>query len=249
MEAFLDSVTLADCVDIPVELKFVLDFLDDEASRNGVTDPSVIRAWKTNAVVLRFWMQLLHNPDTTFDVQRQHSLLPSLAVVGQTLVDTFSQSNLVLGKESPSSKLLFAREIANYHPLVGEMFARIAGQRPLIEHQRFLCYLGSSTAAASAAVSGSASWSTAVFELLNWVKAYGLSLLDLMEQDPIAAQHRLGEHLRQIVHCSLVESEHVYGKRLTEKVGFLAGSSLCFIPSPLFRASTKRTSYSASSCC
>lgn len=208
VEAFLDSVTLSDCVDVPVELKFVLDFLDDEAVRNGVTDPGVVRAWKTNALVLRFWMQLLHNPDTTFDVQRQHSLLPSLAVVGQTLVDTFSQSDLVLGKESPSSKLLFAREIASYRPLVGEMFARVAGQRPLIEHQRFLCYLGS--AVNGQPVACSASRSTAVFELLNWVKANGLSLLDLLEQDLIAVQHRLGEHLRQIVHCSLVESEHVY---------------------------------------
>ena len=72
---------------VPVVLKYVLDFLDREAERNGVTDQDVIHAWKTNAIVLRFWMQLLNNPDCLFDIQRQHCLDASLIVIGQTLMD------------------------------------------------------------------------------------------------------------------------------------------------------------------
>jgi plexin A len=74
----------------------------------------MVHSWKSNCWVLRFWQQLLHNPDLIFDVSRQPCLAGSLSVLGQTLVDAFSQSDFVLGKESPSSKLLFAREIAKY---------------------------------------------------------------------------------------------------------------------------------------
>lgn len=87
--------------------------------------------WKTNALVLRlsinknikqasnvfylrFWMQLIHNPDTLFDVQCHSFLAGSLSVIGQTLMDIFIQSEIPLSKESPSSKLLFAREISKY---------------------------------------------------------------------------------------------------------------------------------------
>lgn len=79
-----------------------------------MSDPEILHAWKTNAIILRFWMQLLHNPDCLFDVQRQHCLDASLVVIGQTLMDAFSRSSVPLGKESPSSKLLFAKEISRY---------------------------------------------------------------------------------------------------------------------------------------
>lgn len=97
---------------VPIVMKYVLDFLDEQAVRNNVTDPDTIHAWKTNAVVLRFWMQLIHTPDCLFDIQRHTCVDASMVVVGQTLMDAFSRSDVPLGKESPSSKLLFAKEIA-----------------------------------------------------------------------------------------------------------------------------------------
>lgn len=54
------------------------------------------------------------------------------------------------------------------------------------------------------------SGTSAVGELFTWVKANGIRLVELLEQDPQAVKHRLGERLRQIVHCSIAEPEHIY---------------------------------------
>uniref|UniRef100_A0AC35GW44 Plexin cytoplasmic RasGAP domain-containing protein n=2 Tax=Panagrolaimus sp. PS1159 TaxID=55785 RepID=A0AC35GW44_9BILA len=129
---FFDSIMITHSYDrVPVVLKYVLDFLDREAERNGVIDQDIIHAWKTNAIVLRFWMQLIHNPDCLFDIQRQHCLDASLVVIGQTLMDAFSQSDYPLGKESPSSKLLFAKDIARYRPIANNMFLRLKNEPPV----------------------------------------------------------------------------------------------------------------------
>lgn len=54
------------------------------------------------------------------------------------------------------------------------------------------------------------SGSFAVNELLHWVKANGLKLVDLLAHDPVAVHHRLAERLEQIVHCTLADQEHIY---------------------------------------
>jgi len=211
VEDFFDAVMLEDGLgyapkEVPIVMKYVLDFLDAEAARNDMNDPEVLHAWKTNVIVLRFWMQLIHNPDCLFDVQRQPCLDASLSVIGQTLIDAFSRSDLPLGKESPSSKLLFAKEIARYRPVAAQMFRRVRSDQPPINTKQFYEYIGSMSKPMGEGMSGT----TAVGELLNWAKANGLRLVELLEQDPIAVQHRLGERLRQIVQCSLLEPEHIY---------------------------------------
>jgi hypothetical protein len=206
VEAFFDSVIFADpSENAPLVLKFVLDFLDQEAMRNGITDPAVVHAWKTNALVLRFWMQLIHNPDCLFDVQRQQCLDASLVVVGQTLIDAFSQSDMPLSKESPSSKLLFAKEISRYRPVAAEMFRRIRHETHVPEKVFY-----EHVALTSKLFGEGMSSTTAVGELLNWVKANGLRLVELLDEDPLSAKHRLGERFKQIVHCSIAEPEHIY---------------------------------------
>lgn len=62
------------------------------------TDAAVIRAWKTNAWILRFWVNVISNVDFLLDVQRTPAVDASLAVVAQTLVDAFSISRPTLGK-------------------------------------------------------------------------------------------------------------------------------------------------------
>uniref|UniRef100_A0A7E4V2I7 Plexin-A4 n=1 Tax=Panagrellus redivivus TaxID=6233 RepID=A0A7E4V2I7_PANRE len=203
---FFDSVMFAHPSDpVPVILKYVLDFLDHEAERNGVTDPEVVHAWKTNAVVLRFWMQLIHNPDCLFDIQRQPCLDASLIVVGQTLMDSFSQTEYPLGKESPSSKLLFAKDIAHYKPIASSMFMRMKHE-PVVDDKLFYEHINAISKTFNEGVSST----FAINELLHWVKANGLKLVEMLAHDQIASHHRLAERLEQIVHCTLSDQEHIY---------------------------------------
>ncbi|KAI6187233.1 hypothetical protein M3Y98_00220500 [Aphelenchoides besseyi] len=207
IDAFFDAITFAssNTNEIPVVLKYVLDFLDQEAARNNITDPDIVHAWKTNAYVLRFWMQLLHNSDCLFDIQRQASIDASLTVIGQTMVDAFSRTDLPLNKDSPSSKLLFAKDIARYRPVATRMFSRIR-QHPSVDDDKFYEYVRS--------LSNTSGVSThiATTELLNWSKANILRLSDMLDDDPTAVKLRLGGRFEEAVRCSLTPSEpdHVY---------------------------------------
>ncbi|KAL3072586.1 hypothetical protein niasHS_017560 [Heterodera schachtii] len=85
--------------------------------------------------------QFLHCPDLLFDVPpHPASLAGSLAVVGQTLVEAFSRADLDLSSASPSSRLLFARDIARFRPRAEELFRWIAAQPP-ISAQHFFDYV------------------------------------------------------------------------------------------------------------
>lgn len=35
---------------------------------HGIDDPEVVHVWKSNALPLRFWVNLLKNPDFIFDI-------------------------------------------------------------------------------------------------------------------------------------------------------------------------------------
>lgn len=166
IDSFLCSVmySAVDVSEVPVVLKYALDFLDAQAARNNVgpsgppqataqvTDPELVHAWKANAYVLRFWMQLLHNPGSLFDIAHQGWVDSSLVVVGQTLVDTFSHAELPLCKESPSSKLLFAKDIARFRPMATNMFSRIR-QEPAVDEDKFFEYIRTLSQASRASCS------------------------------------------------------------------------------------------------
>ncbi|KAK0399439.1 hypothetical protein QR680_003050 [Steinernema hermaphroditum] len=205
VDDFFDAALFLHQPEVPAVLKYVFDFLDHQAERNQVTDPDIIHSWKTNAFILRFWVNLIKNPNMLFDIQRQEFLDSSLSVIGQTLIDACSRSQFPLGKESPSSKLLFAKDISRYRPISFDMFRRVkrqpsVGEKHLYEH----------TNAMSKSVTEGVSSTAAVGELLQWVKANGVRFSDMLCRDPIAIQHRLPDRLQQIVQCSITEPEHIY---------------------------------------
>lgn len=105
-------------VHLPACVKYMFDFLDDQAREHGIVDEDVVHAWKSNALPLRFWVNLIKNPDFIFDIPKPTKIEGSLNVVAQTLMDACSTQELHLTKDSPSSKLLFANDIDKYKKLV-----------------------------------------------------------------------------------------------------------------------------------
>uniref|UniRef100_A0A915BHS0 Sema domain-containing protein n=3 Tax=Parascaris univalens TaxID=6257 RepID=A0A915BHS0_PARUN len=205
VDDFIDSVLFTTQNDFPVVLKYVFELFDEIATRNNFTDTAVIRAWKTNAWILRFWVNVISNVDFLLDVQRTPAVDASLAVVAQTLVDAFSISRPTLGKESPSSKLLFAKDIERYRSTVGVFFRRIKAA-PNISAKQFFEHVASLSNNRGEPVSGRGVTS----ELLAWVRGNGLRLVEVLSADPCSRQHRLADRLQQIIHCSVVEPEHIY---------------------------------------
>lgn len=54
----------------PQAIKYLFDFLDDQALHHEITDPEVVHTWKSNSLPLRFWVNLLKNPNFVFDIHK-----------------------------------------------------------------------------------------------------------------------------------------------------------------------------------
>lgn len=75
--------------------------------------------------LFRFWVNLIKNPNFVFDIHKSNIVDSCLSVVAQTFMDSCSTSDHRLGKDSPSSKLLYAKDIPSYRQWVERYYADI----------------------------------------------------------------------------------------------------------------------------
>ena len=68
----------------------------------------------SDSLPLRFWGNVIKNPQFVFDIHKSSITDACLSVVAQTFMDSCSTSEHRLGKDSPSNKLLYAKDIPNY---------------------------------------------------------------------------------------------------------------------------------------
>lgn len=71
---------------------------------------------------LRFWVNFIKNPDFIFDINKTTTVDSCLSVIAQTFMDSCSTTEHRLGKDSPSNKLLFAKDIPHYREMVAHFY-------------------------------------------------------------------------------------------------------------------------------
>lgn len=74
---------------------------------------------------LRFWVNLIKNPNLILDIYKSDTVDACLSIVGQCLMDACSYSDHRLTRDSPSSKLLYAKDIPNYKEWVNRYYRDI----------------------------------------------------------------------------------------------------------------------------
>ncbi|KAF2368829.1 IPT domain [Trinorchestia longiramus] len=180
-----------DCLPPPV--KWLFDLLDSEAQANGINDPEVIHAWKSNCLPLRFWVNFIKNPDFVFDVYKSPTVEASLGVVAQTFNDSCSTTEHKLGKDSPSNKLLFAKDIPLYRNMVKNYYRDIASAQPISDQE-----LGQLLHQMSASHLGQFNNLAALKELYIYISKYHLPILETLEADAYCRQLNLPHRLQSI---------------------------------------------------
>uniref|UniRef100_A0A8C8SYX6 Plexin C1 n=1 Tax=Pelusios castaneus TaxID=367368 RepID=A0A8C8SYX6_9SAUR len=115
----------------PVAIKYFFDFLDAQAESKKITDPDVVHIWKTNSLPLRFWVNILKNPQFVFDIKKTPHIDGCLSVIAQAFMDAFSVTEQQLGKEAPTNKLLYAKDIPLYKEEVKAYYKAIRDLPPL----------------------------------------------------------------------------------------------------------------------
>uniref|UniRef100_A0A7N5P7Q2 Plexin-C1 n=1 Tax=Ailuropoda melanoleuca TaxID=9646 RepID=A0A7N5P7Q2_AILME len=115
----------------PFAIKYFFDFLDAQAENKKITDPDVVHIWKTNSLPLRFWVNILKNPQFVFDIKKTPHIDGCLSVIAQAFMDAFSLTEQQLGKEAPTNKLLYAKDIPTYKEEVKSYYKAIRDLPPL----------------------------------------------------------------------------------------------------------------------
>jgi plexin A len=141
IDSFFDSIFCL--IDLPTPVKYLFDFLDEQADFHQISDSNIVHTWKSNRLMrlstmsstchmfhmlffycirfslpLRFFVNIIKNPDFIFDVQKTNVIDASLSVIAQMFMDSCAAGTHQLTKDSPSSKLLFYRDVQKYKKLV-----------------------------------------------------------------------------------------------------------------------------------
>ncbi|XP_055922335.1 plexin-A4 isoform X2 [Eupeodes corollae] len=178
---------------LPLAIKYMFDFLDDQALLHGITDPEVVHTWKSNSLPLRFWVNLIKNPNFVFDIHKSNIVDSCLSVVAQTFMDSCSTSDHRLGKDSPSSKLLYAKDIPEYRKWVDRYYRDIR-EMPAISDQDMNAML----AEESRLHTTEFNTNCALHELYEYAVKYNEQLTVTLEEDEFSQKQRLAFKLEQV---------------------------------------------------
>eukprot|EP00731_Ephydatia_muelleri_P021662 Em0014g253a len=113
-ELFQVLFTVPSGTAVPKPIKYLFDFLDVQAADMGISDPDVLHTWKTNSLLLRFWVSIIKNPEFAFDIHKTSTVDSCLSVISQAYIDACATSDIKYTKDTPSAKLLYVNEVNRY---------------------------------------------------------------------------------------------------------------------------------------
>ncbi|XP_068600689.1 plexin-B3 [Brachionichthys hirsutus] len=203
LQKFVDDVFLAILSTKrppPIAVRFFFDFLDDMADKHGIDDPETVHIWKTNSLPLRFWVNILKNPQFVLDVQVTDSIDAVLSVIAQTFIDSCTTSEHKVGRDSPVNKLLYAREIPRYKQLVERYYSDIHSAASG-------CYqeMNSTLTELSGSFASEVNSLVALHELYKYINKYYDQVILSLEEDSSGQKMQLAYRLQQV--AALVENK------------------------------------------
>ncbi|XP_077194444.1 plexin-B2 isoform X4 [Paroedura picta] len=178
---------------VPPAVKYFFDFLDEQAEKHDIKDEDTIHIWKTNSLPLRFWVNILKNPHFIFDVHVHEVVDASLSVIAQTFMDACTRTEHKLSRDSPSNKLLYAKEISTYKKMVEDYYKGIR-QMVQVSDQDMNTHL----AEISRAHTDSLNTLVALHQLYQYTNKYYDEIINALEEDPAAQKMQLAYRLQQI---------------------------------------------------
>ncbi|XP_031422619.1 plexin-A1 isoform X4 [Clupea harengus] len=179
---------------LPLAIKYMFDFLDEQADKHQITDSDVRHTWKSNCLPLRFWVNVIKNPQFVFDIHKNSITDACLSVVAQTFMDSCSTSEHKLGKDSPSNKLLYAKDIPNYKNWVERYYSDIA-RMPAISDQDMSAYLAEQSRLHLSQFNSM----SALHEIYSYIVKYKDEILTALQKDDQARRQRLRSKLEQVI--------------------------------------------------
>ncbi|XP_070847904.1 plexin-B2a [Chaetodon trifascialis] len=192
VDDFFRSVLCSSSV-VPPAIKYFFDFLDEQALRHDNVDEETLHIWKTNSLPLRFWVNILRNPHFIFDVHVTEVVDASLHVISQTFMDACTKTEHKLSRESPSNKLLYAKEISTYKKMVDDYYKGIRQMVPVSDQD-----MNTHLAEVSRQHTDKLNTQVALHQLYQYASKYYDVIIQSLDEDPAAQNRQLTLRLQQI---------------------------------------------------
>ncbi|KAM6895544.1 plexin-B2a [Xenentodon cancila] len=192
VDDFFRSVLCSGSV-VPPAVKYFFDFLDEQAQRHDNVDEETLHIWKTNSLPLRFWVNILRNPHFIFDVHVTEVVDASLHVIAQTFMDACTKTEHKLSRESPSNKLLYAKEISTYKKMVDDYYRGIRQMVPVSDQD-----MNTHLAEVSRQHTDKLNTQVALHHLYQYASKYYDVIIQSLDEDPAAQNKQLTFRLQQV---------------------------------------------------
>lgn len=192
VDDFFRSVLCSSTI-VPPAVKYFFDFLDEQALRHDNVDEETLHIWKTNSLPLRFWVNILRNPHFIFDVHVTEVVDASLHVISQTFMDACTKTEHKLSRESPSNKLLYAKEISTYKKMVDDYYSGIRQMVPVSDQD-----MNTHLAEVSREHTDKLNSQLALHQLYQYASKYYDVIIQSLDEDPAAQNKQLTLRLQQI---------------------------------------------------
>ncbi|XP_025019211.1 plexin-D1 [Python bivittatus] len=178
----------------PLAIKYFFDFLEEQAEKRGISDPDTLHIWKTNSLPLRFWVNILKNPQFVFDIDKTDHIDACLSVIAQAFIDACSISDLQLGKDSPTNKLLYAKEIPEYRKIVQRYYKQIHDMPPLSEQE-----MNAHLAEESRKYRNEFNTNVAMTEIYKYAKRYRSQIVNALDSNSTTRRTQLQHKFEQVI--------------------------------------------------
>uniref|UniRef100_A0A669DD70 Plexin b2a, tandem duplicate 1 n=1 Tax=Oreochromis niloticus TaxID=8128 RepID=A0A669DD70_ORENI len=192
VDNFFRSVLCSSSV-VPPAVKYFFDFLDEQAQRHDNVDEETLHIWKTNSLPMRFWVNILRNPHFIFDVHVTEVVDASLHVIAQTFMDACTKTEHKLSRESPSNKLLYAKEISTYKKMVDDYYRGIRQMVPVSDQD-----MNTHLAEVSRQHTDKLNTQVALHQLYQFASKYYDVIIQSLDEDPAAQNKQLTLRLQQV---------------------------------------------------
>jgi len=132
--------------EIPLCIRFLFQFFEEVRSNHNLSQET-LHIWKSNSLILRFWMDIISEPTTLLDVDDLVPVQASMRVVATALMESCSTSSYNYSVDTPVNKLLFAKDVVNnWNSSIRNYFIKITdftSRQPFDYHSSLLQFTDS----------------------------------------------------------------------------------------------------------
>uniref|UniRef100_H3AVW2 Plexin D1 n=1 Tax=Latimeria chalumnae TaxID=7897 RepID=H3AVW2_LATCH len=172
----------------PLAIKYFFDFLEEQAEKRGITDPDTLHIWKTNRFFLLFW------PHFFFFFCCITYCGACISIRGGAFLSLSSVSCLLAPQDSPTNKLLYAKEIPKYKKSVQRYYRHIQDMTALSEQE-----MNAHLAEESRKYRNEFNTSFAMTEIYKYAKRYRSQIVSALEANPLTKRTQLQHKFDQVI--------------------------------------------------